>query len=289
MQSHGPLVHALGGYREHAPPRGLATVCESVWTHTTPWDAELAPGTMHRVLPDPSLNLAFACDRGADGRPRAARLVVIGPKTRPSIFAFHAGFELAAVKLRLEWSAPLLGLESVDHTDTEIDAAPLLPGLAEPLLDRLRRTRNAGEALSTLLTTLAAEAWPRTRPAAAASWALDEVRRRSGRLSVEDVAERIGFSGRHLRRTVREASGVSLKHYARTLRLLAAITAADAAARPAWARIAADFGFCDQPHLVRECRQLCRLPPSQVHRERRAEPVAETSKTAQATTATLRA
>jgi AraC-like DNA-binding protein len=40
---------------------------------------------------------------------------------------------------------------------------------------------------------------------------------------------------------------------------------------PQWARIAADAGFCDQSHLVRESRALCGMAPAAVDRERRAE------------------
>lgn len=55
------------------------------------------------------------------------------------------------------------------------------------------------------------------------------------------------------------------------VRFLHAVIAADRAVDPGWARLAADAGFCDQSHLVRESRALCGLSPGEVHRERRAE------------------
>jgi AraC-like DNA-binding protein len=75
---------------------------------------------------------------------------------------------------------------------------------------------------------------------------------------------------------VHRDAGVCLKAYARTLRLLHAVTTADRSAQPpAWARVAAESGFFDQSHLVRDFRALCGLTPSQVYRERRAEVVLE--------------
>ena len=65
-------------------------------------------------------------------------------------------------------------------------------------------------------------------------------------------------------------AGVSLKGYARISRFLAAVTDADRAEVPQWARIAADTGFCDQSHLVRESPPLG-MAPAAVDRERRAE------------------
>ena len=88
-------------------------------------------------------------------------------------------------------------------------------------------------------------------------------------MAVDSIARATGSSVRQLRRTVRQEAGISLKTYA------GMATAADRFATPLWARIAADAGFCDQPHLIRECRALTGLSPGGLHRERRAE--AETS------------
>ena len=55
------------------------------------------------------------------------------------------------------------------------------------------------------------------------------------------------------------------------LRFLRVVTEADATDRPAWAQLAADAGFADQAHLVRECRALSGLSPRELFRERRAQ------------------
>ncbi|HUR95228.1 MAG TPA: DUF6597 domain-containing transcriptional factor, partial [Gemmatimonadales bacterium] len=116
------IRHELGGYREHRPVAELARYAESLWTHRTP--AATSPGGgMHRVLPDPSLNLAFCCRRDPDGRAIQPRLLVIGPKTRPFLFRFQPGHEIAAVKVKLEWARALLGLDPADHRDREDDVA----------------------------------------------------------------------------------------------------------------------------------------------------------------------
>jgi AraC-like DNA-binding protein len=81
---------------------------------------------------------------------------------------------------------------------------------------------------------------------------------------------------------VRSESTLSLKAYARMTRLNAAMSRADAAARPAWSRISADAGYCDQSHLVRECRAVTGRTPGPLHRERRAQ--ADLSKTEMALT-----
>ena len=225
---------------------------------------------MHRVLPDPALSLAFACRRERDGRPMDPTVLLIGPKSRPFLFRPTPGYQLVAIRLKLEWVELLLDLVPSDHADSQPDLGSLLPRFAESTLQRLGDTRTPQDATAVLCDVVRRWAEPYHRPGVEGV-ALDLVRGSAGRVSVERIAAQIGTSPRHLRRTVRRRAGVSLKRYGRTVRFLAAVAQADRVATPHWARIAADAGFCDQSHLVREARALCGMAPAAVDRERRAE------------------
>ena len=269
----GPLRYRLGDYWEYAPPPSLAAMAESAWTHRVAPGVPLPCGAMHRVLPDPALSLAFRCRRDADGRPLDARLLVIGPKSRPHVFAFAPGWETAAVRLKLEWAAPVCDLAPSEHSDIETDTRQMGPALRQ-LFDRLGQSRTAAAAAATLAGAIAQ--WGSRRvPGNRVAGALDLVRRTAGATPVDQIAWATGASIRQLRRAVRRDAGISLKRYARVVRLLRVVSAADALEKPPWARLAADAGFADQSHLIRECQALTGLSPGQVHRERRSE--AETS------------
>jgi transcriptional regulator GlxA family with amidase domain len=162
--------------------------------------------------------------------------------------------------VKLEWSTVLLDS---------------LPRLARVVLDRLTYTLSIEEATDLLIAHVA----PRPRAARLAARALDIVRRTRGQCAVEQVADRLSVSARHLRREVEREAGVTLKMYARTLRLLRAVTVADAypVNRPMpWAGVATDAGFYDQSHLIRECHALCGLTPGEILTERRTEMVGQT-------------
>jgi len=260
------LRHHLGGYREYEPPAPLAMVAEAAWVYRT------FDGASHRVLPDPAVSLAFWCRREPDGRPVAARLTLIGAKTRPHLVHFEAGCEITAFRIKLEWARSLLGLVPAEHNDGEHDLPALLPRFGTTLFDALVETRTSDQAARLLSAALAGKLSRTTgRDGETVGHALDLVRRTAGRLPIEQIAGKIGISVRHLRRNVRRHAGVSLKAYARTQRILAVMTRADRSTQPYWARLAADSGFYDQPHLVRECRALCGLTPVEVHRERQVE------------------
>lgn len=246
------LQHRLGGYREYSAPATLAPYCEAVWTYKTP---SATDGAVHRVLPDPAVNIELLYFRDAKGHVSEPRVVLGGPIETPQVAAFEPRREIVALKVKLEWSDQL---------------RDRLPRLAKVVLDRLSHTHSIEEATNLLVASVA----PRHRAPSVAARGLDIVRWTRGRCAIERAADQLNVSPRHLRRAVEREAGVTLKGYARTLRLMRAVTIADAypAMRPVpWASLAADTGFYDQSHLIRECHALCGLTPSEILSERRAE------------------
>lgn len=135
-----------------------------------------------------------------------------------------------------------------------------------PLPDRLADCRSADERLAL------AEAWAAGRIAAARAEETAEARataavwrlldRTHGRVRVEALAERLGWSRKRLADRFRADFGLTPKPLARILRFRHAEALA-AAGPPDWADIAAACGYADQPHLVREYRRLAGHTPAE--------------------------
>jgi AraC-like DNA-binding protein len=66
-------------------------------------------------------------------------------------------------------------------------------------------------------------------------------------------------------------TGMSPRHFARIQRFHALLRASDLAPRPSWAALAADYGYADQSHLIRDVRHLAGVSPARLHAERIAE------------------
>jgi AraC-like DNA-binding protein len=274
--------HRIGGYREYDPIVEAAFFCEAFWTHHSAADAgaatadaanagaasALAAGGAHRVLPDPALSVAFWSRRDEDGRPLSGGVVLIGPKTRPQLFPLVPGLELAAVRLKLEWVAPVLGIDPGGLDNQIVDLSSVRSGLTDFLEDRLWRTRSSLDALPILARTILDTRISPLAPPRAATAALEIVRRSAGRVPCHRVAGAVGVSMRHLRRQVQDSAGLSPKAYGRVLRLTHAMQIADRSRRPDWAGVAVRSGYCDQSHLIRECLALGGAPPNQLHAER---------------------
>jgi AraC-like DNA-binding protein len=137
------------------------------------------------------------------------------------------------------------------------------------------RTRTSDDAMQALVDEVRdlRSALVPTRRVFLAHAAAEMIRARSARLSLSDIGRELGITHRHLRRVVRESTGIGAKQFQRVHRLNRAVARSDAIARPEWARIAAETGYYDQSHLIREFLALTGRTPIELHRERQAENV----------------
>ena len=81
-----------------------------------------------------------------------------------------------------------------------------------------------------------------------------------GRVAIEALAAELGCSRRHLAARFREHVGVPPKAAARVIRFHTAVRRLSGGGS-AWADIAADCGYYDQPHLNRDFREFAGITP----------------------------
>ncbi len=269
----GDRQHRVGGYREYAPPPDMADVLEALWTHETV-GLRLA---VHRVVPDAAVSLCFMGTRASDGSVGASRLRLIGPIVAPKLFAPRPGHSMAAIRVKLEWCRPLLGVAPWEHAEGEPCYDDIRPDLAAPLEERLMRTSESADALRLLLGFLRERraAWLGAGTAAGAVVLLrvgmESLRRVVSGPRMATLARQLGVTDRHLRRLMVDETGITPRHFARIQRFHALLRSSDLASRPSWAALAAHHGYADQSHLIRDVHDLAGVTPTRLHEERRAE------------------
>jgi len=112
-----------------------------------------------------------------------------------------------------------------------------------------------------------AETFVTTRLASAAetpleiAWAYDRIIASGGRARISAIAEKLGWSRKHLAGSFSNAIGIGPKTLSRIVRFNRAL-GLSRQDQSDWADIAADCGYADQAHLVREFRQLAGDPPT---------------------------
>ncbi|ESX74140.1 AraC family transcriptional regulator [Mesorhizobium sp. LSHC420B00] len=94
-------------------------------------------------------------------------------------------------------------------------------------------------------------------------WAYETIVSTSGRTRISTLAEKLGWSRKHLAGKFSDAVGVGPKTLSRIVRFNHALCLSRKA-NSDWADIAADCGYADQAHLVREFRDLAGVTPTTV-------------------------
>lgn len=84
-----------------------------------------------------------------------------------------------------------------------------------------------------------------------------------GAIPVDELSRRAGASPRNLQRLFREWVGLSPKQLARVLRFQGVLVRRESR-RGTWAELAADLGYADQSHLIRDVAAFAGLPPSEL-------------------------
>jgi AraC-like DNA-binding protein len=250
----------VGGqsYVERPPIPALAGVVSSVWIQQV---APEAPPYTQRNIPSGAVELV--CRVG--GEPR-----VIGPLTAASVEVLAPGTTIIGLRLAPGAAPSVLGLPAAELVDLAVDARDVwgaaasrgrsaLAAFADPdvapadLLVRVQLLLAARLADAVAPDPVVAEAIRRLR------WATDEV---------GSLTSTLHISERQLRRRFQVATGLAPKPLHRMLRFQRFLSLAQhalasgvAPAGDGLARLAAEAGYADQPHLNRECLRLTGVSP----------------------------
>lgn len=242
-------------YQEFDPAPRLAKHVSRYWTVAVPDETE--PGFPHRVLPDGCMNLVMT-QRGGH-----THCTLQGARRTPLIVPVEPGDRYWGVRFWPDAGAAVCGVRAGEMLERMRPADEILgPGVAA-LAQSLTRATDINAA-SRLL-----DEWIGERVAAAP--ALDPLVRiavvaltaANGGPPVTALAEMVGLSPRHLQRRFKAATGLTPKAFARVRRLRAALTHLLDDVPKTWSAVAADLGFADHAHLVREFTRLAGLTPSE--------------------------
>ncbi|MFG2312713.1 DUF6597 domain-containing transcriptional factor [Streptomyces sp. NPDC048566] len=240
-------------FRRHRPAEPLRPYLEHYWL--IDWD--LAEPYATHVVPHPSVNIVF--QRYADAAP----------------FAEVAGIGLGLFTRKLEGRGRVCGIQFrpggfrpfapgrplTALTGREVPLAEVLPGTADAVAAVLDPDgeRDRVAALDAFLLGLAPRPDPR---AALAADLVDLIRTDRTIRAVGPFAAAHGLSVRALQRLFAEYVGVGPKWIILRYRIHEALEHAEGSAPVNWAALAADLGYADQAHLVRDFTATVGVPPT---------------------------
>lgn len=239
-------------WREFADTCALSEVVEATWEGLGGWAHAI------RLLPDGCADIVWDGRRLSATRPRASAF-----RRQVVDRTFNVGLRLRCGQ------AGLVLAPNLDPNATDIDLRRLWGPLAASGETRLSGQRDAGRCREILLD-LVGERLSGVVQGEGPPVAMIELLRTEV-ASVDLLASRQGWPARDLRRAFQRHVGFSPKALQRVFRfrrVLNSLAATSANAMTA-AQLAADIGYADQAHMIRDCRAICGSTPGQLSRRLR--------------------
>jgi AraC-like DNA-binding protein len=252
-------------YREYAPPPELRELVQCLWTMEGHAD-ELGTG-LQPVLPDGRpeliLHLGDAFERvDADGAiARQAHMLFAGQLTSQLVLKPTARIAVAAVRFRPDGAAGLLKIPQACLAGLTMPVQDVSPSLHASLAEVGSETNCPGLAVALILQRLV----PRLatfRSDRRIRYVVGQIASRRGIVSVDHLARQIGMSRRNLERRFNVVVGMSPKRLARIARFQYAVSMLEQVdERQRGIRTAAECGYADQAHFIRDFRELAGCAP----------------------------
>jgi AraC-like DNA-binding protein len=234
-------------YREHNPGAALSRWVECGWTFES-------PVAEHAVRPDGCLDIIYSPELG---------LRAVGAMPVEQRFRMSAGVAVTGVRFRPGLARQFLLAPLVELTGRLAPLEQLWGRRARELESRLSGSPSAEERMRLLLSETPPPGAVLNDALGAVGRAMEAIAAAHGVLDLDWAAAQAGMSARQFRRRCLEESGLTPKHLCRVLRFRRSFELA-ASRRLSWAAIAADTGYFDQAHLIRDFREFTGRTPMAV-------------------------
>lgn len=248
------------------PPAPLSDLIETIWD----WNAPAQAHRLERILPVANagliINLAEDQTRIYEDAPGFPCTTFSGaaldaPRHRSFVIDTAEQVAVMGVVFRSGGAAAFFRERMDVLVNGHVDLEDLVGSHARTMRERLLETVDSRARIALLTRWLAKMSRNAVRSAPiahAAAW-LANVPAVS---RIGDACRDLGMSPRRFGTLFREHVGMSPKRYARLLRFRAVVDGVQSGRSIEWSRVAADCGFYDQPHLVREFRDFAGMTPT---------------------------
>lgn len=247
-------------FESREPTGALARYVESVW-----FARGRIPGARERIAPTGStvagIVLGDEIRQTPDGGvPFVARTgFLIGPHDRPIVNEPQGGTHCLGIVTTPVGCAAVLGVAPATLRGTVVDLLAAWPRAARLRLD-LRECATTADALDATVAAIEPTALP-GQPFDRCEEAVRMLDADPTR-SVADIAAALGVSHGHLDRQFTELVGLSPRTLARILRMRRLLEGIDVHGEITWSGKAAELGWTDQAHLIRDFKRHTGVTPS---------------------------
>jgi AraC-like DNA-binding protein len=249
-------------YREIEPSAAIAPFVRCLWHLSGPANAAY---DAQPIVPDGCveivLNLGDPFVRvNGETRVQPAAMFV-GQHTGPVVVIPTGAIDVWGVRLHPWGAAGFLATPLGELRESTVQLEDVL-GKQANICGELQDHRSEASAERVLIAALERWLGGRNPPERGVRAAVELITRTGILPSVRSMGAQLGRSTRWIQRTFRETVGLTPKMLSRISRVQRAMRLATSRRTRTWSSIAADVGYFDQSHLVRDFRQIVGCTPS---------------------------
>lgn len=237
----------IGGAKFFPPSRALEPFVDHFWLQKV---RPTPIGRTWRIVPDSNPYLIFVVSH--ENSRMHTRCNLVGPRSRFVDVTMSNRVLTCGARLQPGALSLLTGFPASDFSDRSVSVEEVFGARGGLLMERLSELRSSHRALSVISDFLSREWIGHNR---AASLPFSRCHR------VEDMAAQAGLPIRTLHARLMQHVGLSPKRLLRIERLHRALVGSQDRSI-AWAEIAANSGFADQAHMIREFHDLLGESPT---------------------------
>ena len=208
------------------------------------------------VLSYPNVHLAFEHD------PAGKRALLYGIPGRPFVRELRGAGRVLGIRFRAGGFYPFWRRDVSLLTGTTVPASELLGREADAWMNAILESGDDAAMARLAETALSAKLPERDAQAELAGRIVQETMNDRSILRVEQLSENSGLSIRQLQRLFRKYVGVTPKWVIKRFRLQEAAERLEHDEAAQWADLAAQFGYFDQAHFIKDFKSVLGVTPA---------------------------
>jgi AraC-like DNA-binding protein len=249
-----------------SPP--LQAHVEYLWYH----EGIVSDYAMERLVPDGAIELIIDLTERAKrwSHPDTLRQVrtvhrswISGQHSRPIAIEAAQNSCMIGARFRPGGAYAVLARPVSELNDSVVELELLWGRAIDVLRDRLIAAPSVDERFALLDRALVDRAADRLDVDRSVARALDRIAKRPSEVSIRALAAEIGISQRRLVRLFEERVGLRPKRLARVLRFQRVLRRLEREPRLTWSALAAEHGYFDQSHFIKDFGALSGMRPTQ--------------------------
>jgi AraC-like DNA-binding protein len=249
------------------PSESLRDLVQAIWMVDTPFsvgrDRILPNGIVELIINLASNEQGVVDEQRPERSQRFKRAWVAGLQRGPLVIDSASESNLIGIRFAAGRARDFLGVPLHELTDLVVEADTLALPRLEELRERLAESGSHAARVACVEQWLLDSGPCRDAPLDSVQYAVSQLRDPTTPRRIRDISADLGLTHRQLIDRFRDAVGVTPRRLARIYRLQAVIRYLDRCSRANWSRVAADCGFADQAHLIRELRDLAGVTPTE--------------------------